>query len=535
MEIKVLYNKKNKLDTCIYYFELMIFFIFLLLQYKNVYMYFDDYGYVTLSYAVQLPGIEGTSYSLAQIIEFLKLHYLGWGGRLFTYFLDIILLKNNIWIARIFMAAIVCGLFHLIHFIVIKSTGQKILLSFSGILTFSFFGFIQINILRDSFYWFIAAMTYIVPVILFLGGFTLYYKINQRKNRVSIFPKIIIFIAFVLLSSSQEQLGGAMLITYILMLCMKKFYFKNKIEVFDVITLFGISVSFFFLVCSPGNRLRMSITETSSFMSLSFFEKIFVNIGELTKIFFSNNFFFFLLILLVSSGFICIILIKKSWGVKPINYLFFLINSMLLLLVVLTKGEVYSVTQNLDYLMILDIVLIVFIILDVFQIMAYYFIQRKFMIAIPFIFAFVSVGALVISPALTLRSFVPFIILYFLIALDIFIEIVSLVKKKTLQFGLVSIVLVIAVSFNILPIYLGYKDNSICLKYNEEILAKAKNESNYNEQPVIYLSKLKNDLYGYVMPYYYDNGVSHAMKIYYGLPEDISFEWVEPEAIFGFK
>ena len=48
----------------------IIFIVFLIIQHQFLYMYHDDYGYASLSYAYLVDGVSGTNYSLGQVFEF---------------------------------------------------------------------------------------------------------------------------------------------------------------------------------------------------------------------------------------------------------------------------------------------------------------------------------------------------------------------------------------------------------------------------------------------------------------------------------
>lgn len=66
--------------------------MFILQQHHYVTIYFDDYGYASLSYA----GFEnnaGMSYGLDEIFQFLKAYYLNWGGRVLYFFFEIIIFR----------------------------------------------------------------------------------------------------------------------------------------------------------------------------------------------------------------------------------------------------------------------------------------------------------------------------------------------------------------------------------------------------------------------------------------------------------
>lgn len=54
-------------------------FILVLLQIHYVWIYYDDYGYASLSYLVNYRGNIGMHTSFGDIISFLVYHYNNWG------------------------------------------------------------------------------------------------------------------------------------------------------------------------------------------------------------------------------------------------------------------------------------------------------------------------------------------------------------------------------------------------------------------------------------------------------------------------
>ena len=85
-------NKNKKIYAIIPYVIFTIYFILLLWQHQYVYMYFDDYGYASLTYNY-MGGSGGTSYSFMDIIRYLRWHYFEWGGRVLALFCEIISFK----------------------------------------------------------------------------------------------------------------------------------------------------------------------------------------------------------------------------------------------------------------------------------------------------------------------------------------------------------------------------------------------------------------------------------------------------------
>ena len=54
-------------------------------QFQKVSIYFDDYAYYSLSYATSFKATK--DFTLVQLMNFLKAHYMESNGRLFYFFL----------------------------------------------------------------------------------------------------------------------------------------------------------------------------------------------------------------------------------------------------------------------------------------------------------------------------------------------------------------------------------------------------------------------------------------------------------------
>ena len=72
-------------------------------------MYFDDYGYASLTYG-ELIGKGGTNYNINDVIKYLTWHYINWGGRILPFFFEIISLKCGLWCIRIVQSLIIWGI-----------------------------------------------------------------------------------------------------------------------------------------------------------------------------------------------------------------------------------------------------------------------------------------------------------------------------------------------------------------------------------------------------------------------------------------
>lgn len=136
-----------------------IIVLLILLQHHYVTMYFDDYGYASLSYA----GFEnhaGMSCGLDEIIQFLKAHFLNWGGRVLYFFFEIIIfrlgglpLMQAVQAVIIVLIGIISG--KIVSFTT-KSSPYKCIA-----LELVMYGMIHINTLRDGVYWYSASVLYV--------------------------------------------------------------------------------------------------------------------------------------------------------------------------------------------------------------------------------------------------------------------------------------------------------------------------------------------------------------------------------------
>lgn len=54
-----------------------------------MWLYHDDYGYVSLSYAYIVEGVNGHSFNIKQLLSFLIGHYNNWGGRYYILELNV--------------------------------------------------------------------------------------------------------------------------------------------------------------------------------------------------------------------------------------------------------------------------------------------------------------------------------------------------------------------------------------------------------------------------------------------------------------
>lgn len=88
---------------------LLVLSILLYIQHRHVYMYFDDYGYASLTYGNDQYYNDGVL-TFSNLINYLVWHYNNWGGRILCFFLEISLLHIGVDAVRIVQSVLIAGI-----------------------------------------------------------------------------------------------------------------------------------------------------------------------------------------------------------------------------------------------------------------------------------------------------------------------------------------------------------------------------------------------------------------------------------------
>ena len=174
------------------------FYVFLLMQFGNVFIYYDDYGYLSLSYGTNID-VAGAEYSFSELLAFMKGHYFNSNGRLLYMFLYCFVhMLGGIRGVQVFMATAVLAVALLLFFTArrmlegrleaekVSGDGTKeeggelqgrlspgALAALAAFLCL-LYGTLGIMVQRMGTYWYAASFIYVVPAITFLV-FALYF------------------------------------------------------------------------------------------------------------------------------------------------------------------------------------------------------------------------------------------------------------------------------------------------------------------------------------------------------------------------
>lgn len=490
-----------------------VFFLIVLIENQFMWLYHDDYGYASLSYAYKVQGVAGHTFSFSQLLDFLIGHYNNWGGRILYFAIECLLLEKSIVLYRFVQSIVIT----LIVYYIYKITKKHIKIDdyILAILSTCCYGFIEIMVVRTGIFWPTASVLYVFPLLPLLM-FIYYYDCNKKGNIYNIFVCILIFFA----TFSQEQIAVAAL-SYVIIYSLNDLIRNKKINKKNILIVIISLIGFAILMLSPGSKVRMNHPSSADFYQLSMTGKIIKNYPELIINIFSHYSKIFVMLLLFSILYLSIKNYKNKKNV--VNTVSLLSNCVITFLTMLSNGTYFEIIYNLFSSNLLKLfVVIIFsiqLLLMIYSILIYYIKINNFMYVSLVIMALLSQAAMIMAPYYPLRSVIVFEILLDIIIIDC---ICDFIKEKSYKNVIVFSLMFISL-LNLFTITSGYYRNDYVNKKNNEILInssiKIKSGEKINK---IKLKKLPDLTYSGEQPYIGDNDYINQWIIeYYDLPENI--------------
>lgn len=508
----------------------LVFLIFLIIQHQFLYMYHDDYGYASLSYAYLVEGASGTNYSLGQVFEFLNGHYQIWGGRILFFFFEIILLGyTGLTGYRIVQVLAIFGIFFCLYKIMHKILGEKVERWKLALVCMILYGIIEIMTFRSGIFWITAAVLYVIP-ILFLFIYIYMYMFKIKGNEANTKAKNILYMCIMgvcifLATFSQEQVGVASLM-FVLIYTVYNAIKNKKVSRLDIVMSIIAIIGFTILMVAPGNELRKEHPTSIEFYQKPFIERTFQgikstiegNFGADNKIF---GLLFFSTVLIAS-----VQNIRKKIGIKWINYVSLLSTTGISMLM-LIKAEgyfsyLYSMVQQHKYILAIAILCTLLqLLLIAYSITIYLWNKKQEGLINIFYCAIISQGVMIVAPYFASRSSIIFEILYCCIALKIIGDVYKEKNAKQIVTCLMIPFLCICL-LNMITITKGYYENSkVNYENNQKLQAVSEQIKNGENITEVTLKELPNILYSGEQPYTEGNDyIKYYMRQYYNLPED---------------
>lgn len=502
-----------------------IFFLLLFLQYQFLYLYHDDYGYASLSYAVDI-GNQGLHYGLTDILRFLGLHYLHWGGRVTSFFVECSLLRLGLPAYRLVQSIVVTLIFYLIY--KVAKENSKVEDYKIAIFTVSLYGILDLMNLRDSFFWISASVNYVFPTLYFLA-LVVFMKQKKYNN------KFIYFLQFLLvfLTAFSHEQTSAMLLFYLILTLIEEKVKNKKIKKISIIRFIIALIGFSLLLFCPGNNARKAYSP--EFYDLSIFRKLLVTIpNTITGVFSEYNSQFFLLFFF-ALAIVSVTNVKniKNVGNKILKYLIVistLSNIVIIIFSLFIKNYNYftyfvSLFNN-KYLKCLVILVLILQLLLIISSFVVYFGKKDDFYSKLSLSAFAYLTPMFISSYFPERSVIGFQLVMFIIIVKIIFTYLEKIKSVFIINSIVVAVVLFSI-VNYTSITLGYYNNKAVNDYNDKVLSITSKEIKDGKMiKEIKLKKFKNMFYAIDPPYI--EGFEYTkvwIKKYYEIPQKVELTY----------
>lgn len=483
-----------------------IYLIGLTVLHSQVFLYFDDYGYASLSYGYNV-GTSGLHYGLADILKFLGWQYFNWGGRILYFFFEICSLKLGLEFMQFLQALIIWGM-GIVSWLLVKEEDKNNLLK-AAVIVFMF-GTLGLPVLNRGVFWFTASVLYVWPLF---PLFILVYIRRHLENGNRAIAACGIIAAF-LAAFSYEQIA-VLTVVYMavsFVIDWKKRQWKRCEWGMLAAAVLGGMLE----LLAPGNFVRAATSRYDEFNQLSIFGKIGKNFPKLLEMNFGKDNSFFVIVLVLAGAFIiwyCRDRGKKSqirfWCDMAV-YVFFTA-----MLVLIWRVELSAFISNGCR--------IVWIALFSYHVIVMLWKMQRFDLTALFIGGLCSMGMMVMVPAIPERCMLPFdFVLIIIVAASMGLE-----GRKGINIEKVAVVCVVGILgiINMSGIAEGYRDNRIINIINDgKLHEKAMRIAGGEDISTVILYKLFDDAYAADMPYQ-QSFMEYWMKYYYEIPQSVSFVW----------
>ena len=461
----------------------ILYLMFIYFQHQFVFMYFDDYGYASLSYGA-IVGNGGTNYNLNDIIKYLFWHYVNWGGRIVPFFLEIISLKCGLGFTRIVQSLIIWGIGVCTYFLIKGEEYRSNI--FKALIIVTAYFTIGLHAIVTGLFWYTACAVY---VWLLLPFFIVLCLCKYKKNNnllIDIALGILCFIS----ACSYEQIAVLIIGYQIISMLASKFLFNTQWRRTEYVMLIGSCVGGMAELLAPGNYVRADSALYTDFYAQNIIFRTIKNIPRILNVCIGRENVGMILLIYAT---ILTILYSQNGLKKKIQNICIIISSV----ICLTLMAMFIVS----YHGILYYIVLLLFAFTFYMSCIWWLWKHKNVMLISLLTAGVGcVGILALTPVVPDRGYLPF---YFVLTMCIASICGEVICRKTQV--LVSLALIAALIVGIINvgrITYGYYSNADINKKNIEILSstgKSISEGNNINSVVVY--KMHDDNYPWMLPY----------------------------------
>ena len=491
---------------------------YLLMQFSEVMVYFDDYSYYCLNYGSDVRNI-GHGFTLGELLPFLKSHYVLANGRIigFTLWLGLYAIGGLTLVqisAAVFTLLVLWSIYRYLDV-----QENKWL---AAILVCCMYGLFAVNQIRHGIYWFAAFFQYVAPVSCVFFFIRLYFRHREEPNtnwKAALAMAVFAFLA----ACSQEQLAVTVCFMLVLLLIFELWQhsFRKEQLLYLVCGVAGLLV----LVLSPAAQNRASAGNTSLVM------QIVTSTYQVLDLFFAKMNRPFVILLYVG-------VFTYSARLKHRDGKFFGLVDTLAQLLAACSIFLYLCSPVLSlfgaffngryYALLVAGVCAVLVM--VLQYVRYYFLEAKFSHLLIFLTAVGSVGCMCVLPEVPERLFIPSWFLLFPVLVSNVLDFAALLAEEkrwpnnTVAYVLAAVIAVFAVH-NAANIYKGYAENAVAHRYNDRVLTEAGELTARGQGPdAVYLRTMPySDCTGVMIYVETADFIKPWMCEYYALSPEIEF------------
>lgn len=507
METKESKNKKRRWVVGVF----VVISVMLYLQHRYMYMYFDDYGYASLTYGNDQYYNNGVL-TIPNLFRYLLWHYMNWGGRIVCFFFEICLLNLGVNAARIVQAVLIAGSI-VCSALLLKPKAKKQYLVAVFLLLACYFSW-SLEIYRDGIFWFSASISYVWPICPFFVAILLqrrYFEKGQLRN--AILGALFFFLA----AFSQEQVA-VMVIVYNLLVCIYCFLVQKKRAASNFVFLIFAVLGGGIEILAPGNFTRAVDPRYAEFQALSLPEKILQNIPEVININIgTNNLKLSVLVVLVSAW------VFWQHGARRTAKAAKILAAVEILLAVGVIVGFYRLPSKSTLSVVLILAWIVVFCVE--AILDFLVDQNIYLLGL-WVGGIFSQGMMLVSPSISLRSSVPFLFVLDLITAYFAIKYLG---KDMILYAVTAMIFCISL-MNAVAIYHGYHRNAETQEINDAIMrvnCVAIQQGAQVDEITLY--RLQDDLYANSMAYQPGTDfIEYWLKYYYRIPQEVKVVWTDP-------
>lgn len=497
------------------------FFTFVMFQHSFLWIYHDDYGYASLSYAYNVQSVVGHSFNVKQLIEFLYGHYMTWGGRILYLGIECFVLSKSLIAFRILQSIVITLIFFYIYKIIIKfskTSNEKKIAIFVAFL----YGVIEVMVIRSGIFWASASVLYVFPILPFMM-FIYYYDVNNENTNKTILFMILIFCS----TFSQEQIAVAA-ITYLMVIILANLYETKKISKSNILIFASAIIGFLLIMLCPGSQMRMQSETNNGFYELSLLSKLRISVPNTINYLFSPMSKIFVVMFMICLTYICYKnYTKKNNGLHFVDVISFVSAALMLTTTLFTNNVYFSYFLGIfNGSKIVGIIYIVYILqlcLVLYSLTTFGINEGKIQLSALSICAVFSQAAMLMASYYPLRSALIFELLFFPI---VGYCLTKLFRVFSLHNTIINIFLMAfcCLSFaNYFYITYGYYKNSGINQKNDSILQEKSKEIREGKSvKKIKLKKLNDLTFSGEQPY--SSGQEYIVSWiyeYYDIPNDV--------------